>query len=429
MKLKISIIVIAVALVAFGLSGAAFAFHGGGVASCESCHTMHNSKDGAVMSRTTTTTGVQAANLAVGQAGAYLLQGTDQSSTCLNCHGGANKVTAGSYTVLSYGANVTIPSQRTPGGDFGWLRKGSKKGHSIVAADYLLTAETTKAGNMAPGGTYPVGSLHCSSCHDPHGKYRRLSSDPAGNYVTTGEAIAESGSYGVDPTNGEAVGAFRLLGGMNYLPKSMEAFPALALSAQPIMAATISSYNSSETTTETITNYGDSTVGAWCTSCHAKMHNTATNGTAVLVHPNDTNMTALFNLYNAYSSSGKTGGTFAGYTSLIPVAYDNVKQNSLLSGHFTKGASIAGSDKVMCLSCHRAHASGIDYMLRFPSVEEMVVADPSGNPTYAKGGTSTSISTVSGLSPQELQAALYDRAPSTWGAGQRTLCNKCHAKD
>ena len=46
MKLKISIIVIAVALVAFGLSGTAFAFHGGGVASCESCHTMHNSLNG-----------------------------------------------------------------------------------------------------------------------------------------------------------------------------------------------------------------------------------------------------------------------------------------------------------------------------------------------------------------------------------------------
>ena len=39
------------------------------------------------MSRTTNTTGVQAAALAVGQAGAFLLQGTDQSSTCLNCHG------------------------------------------------------------------------------------------------------------------------------------------------------------------------------------------------------------------------------------------------------------------------------------------------------------------------------------------------------
>ena len=428
MKLKISIIVIAVALAAFGLSGVAFAFHGGGVASCESCHTMHNSKDGAVMSRTTTTSGVQAANLAVGQAGTYLLQGTDQSSTCLNCHGALNKTTAGSYTVLSYGNAVTIPSQRTPGGDFGWLRKGSKKGHSIVAADYLLTAETTKAGNVAPGGSYPVSSLHCSSCHDPHGKYRRLSSAPAGDYVTTGEAISGSGSYGVDPTNGEAVGAYRILGGMGYLPKSMEAFPALAISAQPMMAAAPSTYNVSEAVNEIVVNYGDSSAGAWCASCHPKMHNSSVNGTGVTVHPNDAAMT-LFNLYNAYSSSGKTGGAFAGYTSLIPVAYDNTKQNSLLNGHFTKGASIAGTDKVMCLSCHRAHASGIDYMLRFPSVEEMVLEDAGGNPTYAKGGTSTSISTVTGLSPQELQAALYDRAPSTWGGGQRTLCNKCHAKD
>jgi len=426
---KLSIIVIVAALVAFGLSGAAYAFHGGGVASCESCHTMHNSKDGVVMSRTTTTTGVQPANLAIGQAGAYLLQGTDQSSTCLNCHGSLNKVTPGSYTVLSYGIAVSIPSQRSPGGDFGWLKKGAKKGHSIVAADFLLGADTTKAGNVAPGGSYPVASLNCISCHDPHGQYRRLSSAPAGDYVKTGEAIGGSGSYGVDPTNGEAVGSFRILGGNGYLPKSMEISPALALSAQPIMAAVPSSYNLSEATADVVTNYGAGSVGAWCTSCHPKMHESAANGTALNVHPNDAEMTNVFGIYNTYSSSGKVGGSFAGYTSLIPVAYDNVKQNSLLSGHFTKGAAITGNDKVMCLSCHRAHASGIDYMLRFPSVEEMVLETPAGVPTYAKGGTSSSISTVSNLTPEELQAALYDRPASLWGAGQRTLCNKCHAKD
>lgn len=423
MKFKTSIILLVAALVTVGMSGVAFAFHNGGVAACESCHTMHNSKDGAVMSRVTNS--VVTNNLVVGQAGAFLLQGTDQSSTCLNCHG-VNEPVGKSYHVLSLAQ--TVPTERTPGGDFAWLRKGSKKGHSIVAADYGLTAETTKAGNVAPGSDtvgYPVASLNCASCHDPHGKYRKLST---GGFGVSGEAIAGSGSYGVDPTNGEAVGSYRLLGGMNYLPKSMAAFPTLAFSENPMSAAAPNTYNATEATNEVVVNYGDSSVGMWCQQCHPKMHMA---GLAINVHPNDQAVGAtIAGLYNAYVKTGLSDGSAgSGYTSLVPVAYDNINQNSQLAGHFTTGAQIASSDRVMCLSCHRAHASGFDYMLRFPIVEVMTTED-AGQPTYWAGGTkAATVSTVSGLTVAELQAALYDRPATKFAIEQRTLCNKCHAKD
>ena len=58
---------------------------------------------------------------------------------------------------------------------------------------------------------------------------------------------------------------------------------------------------------------------------------------ATNVHPNDAALTNVFSIYNNYSSSGKTGGSFAGYTSLIPVAYDNVKQNSVLERSLHQG--------------------------------------------------------------------------------------------
>jgi hypothetical protein len=422
MKLKIGLVIVIAALVTFGLSGVSYAFHNGGVAACESCHTMHNSKGGIVMSKSTSTTGQTAPNLVVGQAGPYLLQGSDQSSTCLNCHG-SNSTSAGSYKVLSY--NVSVPVQRTPGGDFGWLRKSSTKGHSIVALDYGFSAETKKAGNVAPGGAYPVGSLHCSSCHDPHGKFRKLSS---GSWGTTGEPIASSGSYGADPTTGEAVGAYRLLGGSGYKPASI-ANGALAFTQNPISAAAPNPYNQSESLTETVVTYGDSTVGMWCQQCHSKMH---MSGTAQNVHPNDQAVgSTISGIYNNYISSGHMeGGAAAGYTSLIPVAYDNITTNSQLAGHFTTGSQIAANDRVMCLSCHRAHASGFDYMLRFPIVEVMTIADASGNPTYWAGGTKPATqSLVSGLTVEEMQAALYDRPASKFGPEQRTLCNKCHGKD
>jgi hypothetical protein len=419
MKLKISLIVVVAALVTLGMSGAAFAFHNGGVAACESCHTMHNSKDGKVMSRVTNT--VVTNNLVVGQAGSYLLQGTDQSSTCLNCHG-VNEPVGKSYHVLSLAQ--TIPTERTPGGDFAWLKKGSKKGHSIVAVDYALTAETTKAGNVAPGGSYPVGSLHCSSCHDPHGKFRKLST---GGFATSGEPIASSGSYGADPTSGEAVGSYRLLGGKTYLPKSI-GNPALAFDEDPISAAAPATYNATEGTTEIVVNYGDSSAGMWCQQCHPKMH---MSGSAQNVHPNDQAIgSTIAGIYNAYVKTGDMtggGGTKGGYTSLVPVAYDNITTNSALAGHFTTGANVTGSDRVMCLSCHRAHASGFDYMLRFPIVEVMT-GDQGGLSSY-QTGTDPAKSAVTGLTPAEMQAALYDRPATNFAIAQRTLCNKCHAKD
>ncbi|HEY4717242.1 MAG TPA: cytochrome C, partial [bacterium] len=69
--LKVSVILIAAILITIGLSGTAKAFHSGGVAECEGCHTMHNSFEGAQMT-------INA--LPVGTTNAYLLKGQDQSS-------------------------------------------------------------------------------------------------------------------------------------------------------------------------------------------------------------------------------------------------------------------------------------------------------------------------------------------------------------
>ena len=56
-----------------GLAGTAFAFHAGGVAHCDGCHSMHNSPE----------------NPVAGTPNSQLLKGTDASSTCLNCHAGS----------------------------------------------------------------------------------------------------------------------------------------------------------------------------------------------------------------------------------------------------------------------------------------------------------------------------------------------------
>jgi len=71
---------------------------------------------------------------------------------------------------------------------FGWLLKdykwstqesginnelslGERHGHNIVAQQFGYEADITH--NTAPGSSYPAGKLACTSCHDPHGTYRR----------------------------------------------------------------------------------------------------------------------------------------------------------------------------------------------------------------------------------------------------------------
>jgi hypothetical protein len=151
-------------------------------------------------------------------------------------------------------------------------------------------------------------------------------------------------------------------------------------------------------------------------------------GTAINVHKNDENLGGtIAGIYNAYKSTDGTGA-LAGYTSLVPVAYDNIRKNSLLNGHFTTGATVASSDRVMCLSCHRAHASAFDHAIRWPQLaEELTFDNGAGIATYASSPTGST--EVPYLTATEMQAGMYDRAPAVFGIGQKALCNKCHAKD
>jgi hypothetical protein len=78
----------------------------------------------------------------------------------------------------------------------------------------------------------------------------------------------------------------------------------------------------------------------------------------------------------------------------------------------------------MCLSCHRAHASGWPEALRWNMEGEFMIyqglypgTDNAAN-SYARGRLAL-----------ETQAAYYDRPVTAFATYQRVLCNKCHAKD
>ncbi|HEY6007622.1 MAG TPA: cytochrome C [Geobacteraceae bacterium] len=454
--MKASKIAVAAALLTLAASGSAFAYHDGGVAYCEGCHTMHNSSGNAAMGKGGNAVKLQGVN--------YLLQGSDQSSTCLNCHS-STAAKAGSYHILTSDAAAggQAPANYTPGGDFAWVKetfnwtnsyggggtsKGERHGHNINAVDFGITADTTLT--YAPGGNYPAANLACSSCHDPHGKYRIV--DAAGTVqrpVVGGSATATagdvnkslpiegSGSYGAMPTATEAVGVYRLLGGQGYLPDSVAGVAGIApFATNPPYAVAPSTYNRKETTTDTRVAYGTG-MSEWCSNCHTNIHNSAANydsGSSFL-HPASSDSTlgaTILGNYNAYVKSGDFTNTVAtAYTSMVPFEEGTNNRAALAAHAVNDGTQTAGADtssNVMCLSCHRAHASGWDSMTRWNNKTEFLTI-AGAYPGTGLTGDAGAGQYTGGKTQAEIQATFYDRPATAYATYQRSLCNKCHAKD
>src|SRR5690349_25120913 len=74
------------------------AFHAGGVAACDGCHVMHNAQSGVAKSTAQTSAVAPWTNV----TNSYLLQGTDQSSTCLICHSGVKAASGNQFTVADF---------------------------------------------------------------------------------------------------------------------------------------------------------------------------------------------------------------------------------------------------------------------------------------------------------------------------------------
>lgn len=441
---------VAVALVAF--AAPAYAFHSGGVAECVGCHSMHEANS------------------------APLLVGGDASSTCLNCHTASAGAGTQSFRVATNDADLgpgAPPKQRTPGGDFGWLKKeytftprpgasaetnyGRTHGHNIVAADYGYVPDSAHL--TAPGGTMDSTLLGCQSCHDPHGQARRIWDGTQSKIVSplAGTSplapIIGAGSYhnSFDPAtqaaNAYAVGVYRLLGGPGYTAWDAVNYPG----APP--AVVNSSYNrtefsgGAESHTRVAYGYkvgdGYTSWSQWCGTCHTNYHTPGSGGG--LLHPTEDQIgTDERNNYNSYKKTGDlTGVQASSFTSLVPFAKNLVEHADLkaFAVNGSSGGPLAG-DRMACLTCHRAHASAWDYALRWNHEWEFLTlidgatleikypaTDATGNRLDNGSAISGAGSGHRGYNTAEMLAAYYDRPATVFAGYQRVLCNKCHIKD
>ena len=327
------------------------AFHWGGGDYCRGCH-------GAIGEDTTSST--------------LGLLGGDASSTCLRCHDDTHRVL------------TENGSGHSPGGDFYWLTReysqpgyedrADSHGHNIVAVDYGLTRDAFK--NIAPssgGGTFSSSWLECSSCHDPHGL----------SYPSYDFRMLRS------------TGWIENRAGVSYY------FP------NPSPAAVSYSGQGGDWPAETDqrhTDYGEG-MSEWCSNCHvgytnSSQHSHAAGGNAYLNQYAD--------LYNRYVSTGDfTGSADSAYDHFVP--FERGVDENLLDPYSTHGPD--SQSRVMCLTCHRAHASPFANSGRWDFRSELIAESP----VFA--------------SADSAQAFYGSSVEARYGSFQRSLCNKCHVQD
>lgn len=353
--IRLALIILAGALITFGLGGTALAFHDGGVAHCDGCHTMHNSQDGVPVTDT---------------QGGYLMLRSDGSSTCLRCHAG-------------YGQKTDNGSGYGAGGDYYWLTKnftwtahghaasspGESHGHNIIAADFGLTTVDSMLA-FSPGGNYSAGNLGCNSCHDPHGE--------GGNARLlrgAGPAYPEGYSFGFAAPILEGTSRRTVIG------------------------------ESGEVADDNHTAY-QSDMSQWCGNCHWDVTNPASYGDK---HPADRPLgSTIATTYNGYISTDiPTGGNQE--TAFWEIAPFEDPANTTSS---TAGPT--GSSKVMCLTCHRAHASAFPNIGRWYFAATFMNED--SHPQLGDGDATA----------DDVTNSYYGRI---FDDSQRSLCNKCHVQD
>ncbi|MBD3298928.1 MAG: hypothetical protein GF341_09755 [candidate division Zixibacteria bacterium] len=333
------------------LAGSAWSFHDEGVAHCNGCHTMHNSQDNAP---------VDADNAAGND---YLLVDETASDVCLGCHAtGLGAVFATDPLTpapLKGGGNFIFLLEDNlndghAGGDpANWI-PGDAAGHNLNAPGYGLSADLTNT--QAPGGAFNSSWLGCSSCHDPHGN-----------------------------TN------FRMLYGAGDVQDGLATFTNAAPEASGLSIFFGSESPSSHTA------YA-SGMSEWCANCHGDFHNTTYP--SVLKHPTGVAIgPAIASAYNAYNGTSNIGGGDPALAYLPEVPFEDADTSYTTSS--TQGPT--SSSKVMCLTCHRAHATS---------------APDAGRWDFS----------VTGLAEDGHESGSY-AIPNPYDEFQRSLCNKCHVKD
>lgn len=328
MKMVKTILAIIICLTFFGYERANAAVSG----ACANCHTMHNSQGGKSV---------------CGED----ISGALTKGTCVGCHTGTNS----SGGVIPYVFSPDGPTYGTDtlaGGNFYWVTQFSddyahRKGHNVKGIPGMLKDPVlaTAPGSIGTCGDttgchdslfeIPTKDTGCEGCH-LHPKHHAARQAP-------GTPALEENGY------------FRFLSGH---------FEAIGQGVEGIededwqLSNSETDHNEylgvvSNNSTGGFCGVGENTMTAYCTGCHGNFHVQTNNVGGWIRHPSDAPL------------STEECGNYEVYDPEVPVA------RTALTGVLS---TVNSGDLVMCLSCHRAHGSPYDDMLRW-DYDTMVIND------------------------------------------------------
>ena len=273
----------------------ALAFHDGGVAHCNGCHTMHNSEDGALVDADSP------------NGNPWLLRDATPSDVCLGCHATRSGAVLDPTAAELGGGNFSNLLLTNINDGYGGASNpitGDHGGHNLDAPGFSIGTDPTLS--AAPGGTFPASVMGCTSCHDPHG--------------TTD---------------------FRLLYGTGRLVQEFYTFTNPAPNAVGLGLRGAVESNASHTAYQ-------GGMSAWCGNCHGDFHNNNTK----LIHPSGSAIGAtIATTYNLYNGSDDLTGGAAGTAYLAQVPFEDPANTT------TSTTGPTASSQVACITCHRAHAT------------------------------------------------------------------------
>ncbi len=112
-------------------------------------------------------------------------------------------------------------------------------------------------------------------------------------------------------------------------------------------------------------------MSEWCANCHTNFHS---DNTTNFVHPTGEDLgSTVAAAYNAYISTDQIvgGDPATSYWGLVP--FEDVQVDLDVADPLNDTAGPDGQDQVMCLSCHRAHASPFQDIARWDMAQTFIV--------------------------------------------------------
>jgi len=287
---------------------------------CSDCHTMHNSQNGQPVA-------YQLNPLYSGFEANTAPNKLLLVSNCIGCHTYTGSTSIINNTPIVF--NTSTVSNPLAGGNFNYVRNDDTKGHNVEG----IVSQDSNLGLVPPGGAAMTSQLTCAGEFGCHGDRS------AGNDNISGI----KGAHHTDDSGGvtgTSVGlSYRFLSG---------------ISGKEDMDWEQDSVNTSHNEYKGSTSNAPDTISYLCAQCHGLFHTWQGGafevGTASpwLRHPTDI----------ALKSTGEYAN-YTAYSMTAPVARpdpDNVMDTTQVT---------PGTDIIMCLSCHRSHASPYYKIMRW----------------------------------------------------------------